>query len=164
MRVQETLGCLAVVGALVIGCQRPGATFSASDEAALRALNDSATAYMRSGNWSAWAGLYAEEGRILPPNGRVVAGRAAVQKFGESLPPVESAQFSDVKVTGSGDVAYLTSAYSLKLKGVPADTGKQLVAFRRQSDGNWKADVVAFNSDLAPPASAATPNGSAAKK
>lgn len=67
--------------------------------------------------------------------------------------------FSSVSVSGEGNPAYGTSAYALKLKDVPMDTGKQLVVFRRSADGTWGVQAASFSSDRAPaaPAPAAPP-------
>ena len=56
--------------------------------------------------------------------------------------------FADVQVSGEGNMAYGSSSYVLKLKDLPADTGKQLVVFRRGADGKWKVAAASYSSDL----------------
>ena len=50
-----------------------------------------------------------------------------------------------------------TSDFMLKLKDVPADTGKQIIVVRRGADGKWAIIGGGFNSDLPPVIMPATP-------
>lgn len=158
MRLRHTLTVL-LAGALVAGCQADREEFTAQDEAAIRALNDSAVSYIRAGKWSEWASLSAEDGVLMPPNAKAVTGRAAIEAFGRRFPPFERISTFDVRIDGSGDLAYLTSGFVSKVQGAPEDTAKQVVVFRR-TNGEWKARVVSFNSDrpiaAAPPANTRT--------
>ena len=142
---------LAVVIALFqSACEsKTSAEFSAEDEAAVRAVADSAVAYLRAGKPDAWAELYAEDGVLYPPNQPAVRGGAALREYARGI-PVESIEFTDVQVQGHGPLAYGTSGVVFKLKGQPADTGKQLWVARRSSAGKWEVAVVSFNSNLAP--------------
>jgi hypothetical protein len=85
----------------------------------------------------------------------LVRGRAALLEWGKAFPPIESLSFSDIQVTGEGNMAYGSSSYALKLKGMPLDHGKQLGVFRRTPGGVWEIQAVSFNSDLPPVAAAA---------
>ena len=152
--MKTTITALAVVIALFqIGCgsRRPGAEFSAQDEAAVRAVADSAVAYLRSGKPDAWAELYAEDGVLYPPNRPAVRGRSALREYAQGI-PVENIEFIDVQVQGQGPLAYGTSGVVIKMKDQPSDSGKQLWVARRSSAGKWEVAVVSFNSDLAPAA------------
>lgn len=151
MRTAQT--ALAFVIALFqIGCgSKPGAEFSAQDEAAVRAVADSAVAYLRAGKSDAWADLYAEDGVLYPPNRPAVRGRSALREYAQGV-AVENIEFTDVQVQGHGPLAYGTSGVVFKMKGHPADTGKQLWVARRSSAGKWEVAVVSFNSNLAPSA------------
>lgn len=146
--------CVVLAAITVLACQQQASTsFTPQDEAAIRAINDSATSYINAGAWDKWANLYTDDGAIHPPNARPVVGRAALEQFGRSMPPMESANFFDVHINGSGDLAYLTSGIVMKPRGQPADTGKQLVVLRRTNAG-WRAAAVSFNSDRVPAAPA----------
>jgi ketosteroid isomerase-like protein len=143
---------LVVASALFqLGCGARPAGFSAEDEAAVRRTADSAVAYLRAGNAKGWAGIWAEDGVLQPPNHQVVRGRAALQDYAQAMLPIENMVFTDVQVQGAGDLAYGTSGFVFNRKGEPADTGKQLWVSRRNRDGRWEVTVVSFNSDLAPP-------------
>lgn len=154
MRNAIGLVSLSVVTALM-ACQQRPAQLSEQDSATLRAMFDSTVQRIRAGNFTAWSGQFSDNARFHAPNARPVIGRVAILAWGQTLPPVEEFGFSDVQVTGAGDLAHGTSAYSMKLKDVPADSGKQLVVFQRASGGAWEVVAGSFNSDLAVPQPAA---------
>jgi ketosteroid isomerase-like protein len=124
-----------------------GTILGKEDVATLEQMFDTVVRLIRAGDWAAWAALYAEDAVLHPPNGPAVRGRAALQKWGEAFPPVEALDFSNVQVSGEGNVAFGTSGYALTIKGQPLDTGKQLGVFRRDI-GGWQVVAVSFNSDL----------------
>jgi len=146
-----TLLASLTAGIIVLGgCQAPAAQFTAQDQTTLRAMFDSVASEVGSGRWDTWAGHYTEDAILQPPNAPTVSGRVALLAWGRAFPPVESVAFSDVQVSGEGNLAYGTSAYALKLKDFPLDTGKQLVVFRRSAGGAWEIQAVSFGSDLPP--------------
>jgi ketosteroid isomerase-like protein len=124
-----------------------GTVLAQEDVATLEQMFDTVVRLIRAGDWAGWAALYAEDAVFHPPHGPAVRGRAALQEWGEAFPPVEALDFSNVKVSGEGNVAYGTSGYALTIKGQPPDTGKQLGVFRRGISG-WEVVAVSFNSDL----------------
>lgn len=136
----------------LLGCQPPAAQFTAADEAAIRGRFDSSLGYIRANDWTAWAGGFREDAILQPPNGPTVSGRAALDAWGHAFPPIENISWTNVQVWGEGDMAYATSAYGLKLKDQPADSGKQLVVLRRGASGTWETVAVSFNSDVPLPA------------
>ena len=131
--------------------------FTEQDQAAVRGLFDACTRYVNAGDWAGWAGIYAEDGFLQPPNGPTVRGRKALQAWGEAFPALERLAFFDVEAWGDGNLAYGTSGYTLELKDLPADTGKQLAVFRRGADGRWNVVAGSYSSDLAAPGTAAKP-------
>jgi ketosteroid isomerase-like protein len=139
---------------MVVACQ-PSASgppaFSAADAAAVRATFDSTSVRMRTGNYDSWANEFTEEAVFQPAHAKAVAGHAGLVGWAKALPPIQTLDFTNVKVAGDGNIAYGTSDYTLTAKGAPADTGKQLVVFRRQADGKWMVASAAFNSDLPMP-------------
>jgi ketosteroid isomerase-like protein len=145
----------------ITGCQAAPPQFTAQDEATLRGMFDSTVANMRSGNIDKWSQQFTETAVLQPPNAKSVIGRPAILAWGRAL-PVEELSFSNVQVAGDGNMGYGSSAYVLKPKGLSADTGKQLVVFRRSAKGVWEIPAVSFSSDLAPPMAA--PPAAAAKK
>src|SRR5688500_13405083 len=67
-----------VAAATVVSCQAKRAEFTAGDEAAIRAISDSALAYIHRAEWSKWAALYADDAIFHPPNGHPIKGRAGI--------------------------------------------------------------------------------------
>jgi ketosteroid isomerase-like protein len=128
--------------------------FTEQDQAAVRGLFDVCTSYINTGDWAGWAGIYAEDGFLQPPNAPTVRGRAQLQAWGETFPAIKRLAFSDLETWGEGNIAYGTSRYTLELEGLPTDTGKQLVVYRRGADGRWSVVACSFSSDLAAPGAA----------
>jgi ketosteroid isomerase-like protein len=143
---------------LVGGCQQPAPRFSEQDRATVAGMFDSTVSYFRAKNFTGWAALYSDDGLIMPPNAGTVRGRAALIAWANAFPPVEQLSFANALVAGEGNMAYGTSGYVLKLQGLPADSGKQLVIFRRTAAGRWEAVAGAFNSDLPLPTAPAQPS------
>jgi uncharacterized protein (TIGR02246 family) len=143
---------LAAIGLAVLAaaCQPAAPSFTPEDEAAVRSLFDTVVSSIRAGDFAAWAAQFADSAEFLPPNGPRVVGRAAIEAWGRAH-PAEEFDFSDVAVVGAGNLAYATSAMTIKLPGLPVDTEKQLVVLRRGADGAWQVVAVSVNSDLPPP-------------
>lgn len=157
MRVRHLLASLSAASLLLSGCERKEENeaheFTAQDEAAIRAAGDSVVTYVRAANWASWAGLFSDDAVFHPSNGKALQGRTAIENWGKTLPPIEHFEFFDVKVVGSGDLAYYTSGVAIKMKDVPADTSKQLAVFKH-TDGGWKVVAGSVNSDLPLPGAA----------
>ncbi len=153
MRASSTIACLAFGMGALVGCQAPP-QFTPQDEAVVRSLFDVTVKRVMAGDWAAWASEWSDNSVLHPPNAKAVSGRAALLGWGNAFPPIEMLSFSKVQVVGEGNMAYGTSAYALQVKGQPADTGKQLVVFRRSAAGKWEVVAGSFNSDLPLPAPA----------
>ena len=148
---------LVSIGAIATGCQAPPPASTAitdQDTQALRAVFDSTVSRVKAKNWAAWASEYATDAVLHPPNAPRVTGRTALQAWGEAFPPIADLSFGDIMVSGEGNLGYGTSSYVLTIEGQPADTGKQLVVFRRTAGGPWEVVAASFNSDRALPAAA----------
>jgi ketosteroid isomerase-like protein len=120
---------------------------SKEDLATLEGMLNTTFRLVRMRDWAGWAAMFAEDGVFHPPNQPAVRGRAALQKWGEGFPEVDAIESSDVQIFGEGNLAYFTSRYALRIKGLPPDTGKQLGVFRRGTSG-WQVVAGSFNSDL----------------
>ena len=153
---------LAAAALALGGCQASAPLFTAQDEATVRGMFDATVTNLRAGNWDKWSQQFTESAVLQPPNAKPLNGRPALLAWIKAFPPIEDVSFSSVSVTGEGNMAYGSSAYALKIKGAPADTGKQLVVFRRSASGTWEIPAVSFSSDL--PLPGATPPKPTAKK
>ena len=141
-----------VAGALLVAaCQPPVAELTEQDRAALDHLIDDVARNLEAADFATWAGQFSEDAVIYSPNAPAVSGRAAIQEWGETFPPIQDLTWFNVQVWGQGDLAYGTSGYAFTMEGLPPDTGKQLWAFRRAAGGNWEVAAASYNSDLTLP-------------
>lgn len=147
-----------VVAPLVLGCQAPARQFTAADEKVVRDMTDITVAAFKSQNFGPWLDLWTDDAILQPPNAPTVAGREGRVAWSKAFPPLEELRFGNVQVIGAGNVAYGTTTYVLKPKGLPADSGKQLFIARRQDDGKWKLVAGSFSSDLPAPAAPGGPS------
>jgi ketosteroid isomerase-like protein len=140
----------AISFAVIMGaCQKPP-EFTAADEAIVKGMFDSTVVWFKARKFNEWSMEFAPNAFLQPPNGKTVTGRAGLVAWASAFPPIEALSFTNVKVSGEGNTAMGTSDYTLKLKDVPADTGKQIVVVRRGADGKWAIIGGGFNSDLPP--------------
>ncbi len=132
------------------------ATDLKADEAAIRKADSDWVEAARSKHVDAWLAFYADDAVVLPPNDKVANGRERARKsVGDllSLPGLSITwQPTNVAVARSGDIAYLTGAYSIAFKGANGerltDQGKLLEVWKKQRDGKWLCAADIWNSDL----------------
>jgi len=150
-------GWAILIPTIALACSPPTpAALSPADADAIRAAS---AAYVQSASdtaWTQWAGLFTEDAIFLPPNTAARVGRAAVEAWGRSFPPIKDLRIEPLEVEGVADLAYVRGRYSLlvTLPGVAAvpDTGKYIEIWRKQGDGAWKLSRDIYNSDRAAPA------------
>ncbi len=102
---------------------------------------------------AAIAGLYTEDGAVMPPNAPIGKGRAAIQKTWASMMATPGFDLSIVPeqiiVSSSGDMALDRGTYGLTVTpggSTQTDSGKYVVVWRKIG-GEWKAAADIFNSD-----------------
>jgi uncharacterized protein (TIGR02246 family) len=140
---------------LSVGCQGP-AGLSEADRAAIRQAQEDFVKLMNARDFKGLAALYAEDAVVLPPNRPAVQGRAAIQAFMESDPPISDFRLQVLEVEGRADLAYSRETASSTLSPTGAEPGvardKVLAIWRKQADGSWKVLRDTWNSDLPLPA------------
>ena len=116
------------------------------------------TAAVSRGDTATVASLYTEDAVVLPPNMPGARGRGELKKlfdgmFAQMGPPTLKLSTSDV--TELGDTAYEVGTYTMKIQppggAAVSDTGKYVVIWKRQRDGDWKLHVDIWNSDTPMP-------------
>jgi ketosteroid isomerase-like protein len=170
-------GLLASLAFLTITSQfvcRP----SLSASSAVDSMAVEAAARKADADWAAaastlsvegWMSFYAADAIVFLPNDQLVSGMEIVRHtvarllalphFSVAWRPIE------VKVPGSGDLAFLIGTYELRFDdphGAPvSDRGRRLEIWRKQADSSWKCIVDTWNLDApvaaplgAPPTSA----------
>jgi uncharacterized protein (TIGR02246 family) len=99
------------------------------------------------------AALYTENATLLPPGQSAISGRQNIQQFWQGFfdAGASDARLKSVQISGSGDLAYEVGEYSAMMPqpsgGTAPGTGKYLVVFERQQDGQLKmvADMFSPN-------------------
>ena len=127
---------------------------TAGDEKAIRGQVDHWLQLVKAKDAAAIAGLYTEDGAVMPPNGPIGKGRDAIQKTWASMMATPGFDLTftpeQIIVSSSGDMALDRGTYKLAVapKGkAESDTGKYVVVWRKVG-GEWKAAADIFNSDL----------------
>lgn len=131
-----------------------GPVDTAADEKAIRGQVDQWLKLVKAKDAASIAALYVEDGAVMPPNGPIGKGHAAIQKTWTSLMAIPGFDLSfapeQIVVSSSGDMALDRGTYKLAVapKGTAqTDTGKYVVVWRKIG-GEWKAAADIFNSDL----------------
>ncbi len=100
------------------------------------------------------AALYTEDGAVMPPNGPIGKGRAAIQQTWASMMQTPGFDLTFVPeqiiLSSSGDMALDRGTYKLNVAPggtAQTDTGKYVVVWRKVGS-EWKAAADIFNSDL----------------
>jgi len=143
----QTIGFLAVVFFAITGCQPQPAQFTTEDEATLRGMVEATARDFSAGDMETWAQQYTNDAVFQPPNAPMVVGQANILAWGQAFPPLENLTFSNITVSGEGNIGYGTSSYDMAFTDKATDQGKQLVVFRRPPGGAWAIVAVSFNSD-----------------
>jgi uncharacterized protein (TIGR02246 family) len=152
MRTTISMGLLAVMLAFALGTTLAAGS---AEEQRLRELDKQWSNAAASKDAAKTAAFYAAEGSMLPFNGPIVNGRAKIQEAWAGLmaKPGFSLHFEPTRivVAKSRDVAFDVGTFELTMNdehGKPATvTGKYLVAWAKQKDGQWKAEADSFNTD-----------------
>jgi len=99
--------------------------------------------------------FYADDASALPFNAPIATGKDQIKQLWSNLmaKPGFSLTFAPTKidVAKSGELAYEVGTFELKMndpQGNPtAIPGKYVVAWKRQSNGDWKVELDIFNTD-----------------
>jgi uncharacterized protein (TIGR02246 family) len=136
------LAALAVLGSL--GLAATGVRAMSHNEAMRAAIEASARQFeaaFSAGDAAAVAALYSEEGKVLPPDGEVVSGRAAIQAFWQgaiAAAPGTGLALHVEEVLGDGDVVAEVGHYTMTdPAGATIEQGKYTTLWRHEGD-TWR--------------------------
>jgi len=128
---------------LVPACQPASNEFTEQDATAIRQLLEETypQALIR-GDIEAATAMWAEDAYRVPPHGAALEGYDAIRAEYDAMPyAVTDLAWSDVKVDGCGDLAFMRGDYSFTAEseeaGAYSETGTTFLVFRRD-DGQWK--------------------------
>ncbi len=128
------------------------------DEQQIRDLEQQWAEAVEERDLDAIVNLFAEDGRIMPPNAETAMGRDAVREAWQGILDLPELDFSfgptDVSVAESGDMAYVIGTYRLAFQSEgqeepTQDSGKYVDVWEKV-DGEWKVMVEMYNSNIAP--------------
>jgi uncharacterized protein (TIGR02246 family) len=97
---------------------------------------------------------YAADAVYLPPRHAAVHGREAIRDYfrGALAHGATDLKYEVTYIRESGDLAYDVGRYSMTVPqkdgGKRHDSGKYLVVWKRQPNGDWKIAADAWSSDL----------------
>ncbi len=144
---------------LLAGCQAAHehhdapADLTEADHAAIEATVQAFVDGVLAGDAAAVAATYTEDAVLMPPGHPTVEGRAAIEEYFASWPPVSELDCRIIEVSGSGDTAYVVGRYTMTVpmeEGDPMmDEGKFFDVRKKTADGSWLFHRDMFNSDMA---------------
>ena len=127
---------------------------AAADEQAIRAQVDRWLKLVKAKDAKGIAQLYTDDGAVMPPNGPIGKGGAAIEQTWASMMQTPGFDLTfapeQIIVSSSGDMALDRGTYRLAFTpngAAQTDTGKYVVVWRKIG-GEWKAAADIFNSDL----------------
>ena len=133
---------------------------SPSEVAAVRQAVDSANTRFQNaltgGDTAALTAAYTDDAQVLAPNMKAAHGLDEIMKLHGGMLGAYTVQAASLKTDDlvvSGDYAIETGTYEMTLqpKGKTSsmkDTGKYIVVWKKQADGNWKMFRDIWNSDM----------------
>jgi uncharacterized protein (TIGR02246 family) len=124
-------------------------------EQAIRAADQAWSQAAQNKDLDKTVSFYADDASVLPFNAPIATGKDQIKQVWSSLmaKPGFSLTFAPTKISvaKSDDLAYEVGTFELKMndaQGNPTTTpGKYVVAWKRQPQGEWKAELDIFNTD-----------------
>jgi uncharacterized protein (TIGR02246 family) len=150
-------GCSLAAGVFLWGCSQQTAVDNrAADESAVKDQDAQWAKTAMANDLDGAVSYYTDDASILPPNAPIATGKQAIRAVWASLlnpDTVVSWEVNKAEAARSGELAYVTGAYSITAKTpkgkAQEDRGKLLEVWKKQGDGKWKVVEDIFNSDLA---------------
>lgn len=139
----------------------PAPAQDTEDGGVAEAIARSAAAFSRAleaGDAAAMAAQYTDDATLIPPNGRLIDGRDAIQEFWTPRNPDFQTlrhELTTNRLEVSGDVATEVGTWFQRAQlgdGEPTESsGRYLVVWRRQPDGEWKMQFDSWTRPFEPP-------------
>ncbi len=119
-----------------------------ADPSVITSRSDAWEAALNAADIDALVALYTSDARLLPPNGEIVSGSAAVRtEFGGMIDAGLGGELTSVEAMVSGDMGYNVGTYTLTDGDNLVDTGKFIEVWHRGDDGVWRIANDIWNSD-----------------
>ena len=128
---------------------------ASKSEQAIRELDKAWSQAAQSKDVVKTVSFYADDASALPFNGPIATGKEQIKQLWSGLmaKPGYSLTFAPTKidVAKSNDLAYEVGTFELKMNdsqgNLTTTPGKYVVAWKKQSNGDWKAELDIFNTD-----------------
>jgi ketosteroid isomerase-like protein len=148
LRFGRSWAITLLIGIVAAGCGRPPAlvTGPTIDQAPVTAAMQRLARALEAGDSEAFAGGITDDATIQPPTGSVVAGRAQVRGWVESLPPRVRVSLSNIQSAASADLGYGQATYEVVFRSGHVLRGRVLVAMRQEAQA-WRVAVISVNED-----------------
>lgn len=130
---------------MIIGCNQ---TTPSADPSLITSRSDAWEAALNAKDVDTLVELYTTDARVLPPNGEMSSGSAAVRaEFGGMIDAGLGGELTTVEAMVSGDIGYNVGTFVLRAGDDVVDTGKFIETWRRDEDGQWRISNDIYNSD-----------------
>jgi uncharacterized protein (TIGR02246 family) len=144
--------CLLICASGYVAAQLAKTT---DDEQRIRAADAAWSHASETKDVDQFISFYAYDASVLPFNAPIATGKEQVRQLWSALmsKPGFWLHFAPTKinVAKSGDLAYEVGTFELKLSDAAGNAssspGKYVVGWKKQADGNWKAELDIFNTD-----------------
>ncbi|MGB5246153.1 MAG: DUF4440 domain-containing protein [Woeseia sp.] len=105
-------------------------------------------ALLNAGDVEGLVNMYTDDARVMPPNGKMKQGEAAVrEEFGAMIEAGITGTLTSIESKALGDIAYNVGTYELRIEGDTIDTGKWVETWQLGDDGQWRISNDIWNSD-----------------
>lgn len=153
MLIHRRVAAFALAGLALSGCQRAPESLADVDRDTIHLAVDNFTKAVLAGDFATAASYYSEDGMMMPPNGPVIEGRAAIQSFLTGYPKITAFSQKIIELEARSDLAYARLNYELSMmppgaKAPLNDAGKVIIILRKQINGTWLTTRGIWNSDL----------------
>jgi len=163
------LGVILVVAVVAMACRAESHTDPASARRAIDSLHTRLEAWTAAGQADSIAGVYAENGWQMTPNGAPLVGRDSIRAFwARSFRNGQwQMEHETVELIGADSLAVERGTFSVRFTAMPpspiqsfGDSGNNLTVWRLDEDGQWRIqwDAIVSTVGRGPPVGRATLN------
>lgn len=121
-----------------------------ADPSAITSRSDAWEAALNAGDIDTLVSMYTDDARVMPPNGPMTTGSAAVREsFGGMIAAGFTGTLTSVETRIAGDIGYNVGTFELTTGDGTTATGKFVETWERGDDGTWRISNDIWNDDAA---------------
>ena len=133
---------MRIAAGLTVGVLVSALVTTAAELAPPEALLERHIEAFNRGDAKAVAALYAEDAKLIEPDGTVLRGRRDIESFWSMLGSRRRIRLTAAERETSGPLAYMIGNYSFT---DPTERGTFTIFFKRGKDGSWKIVTSMWN-------------------